>query len=191
MFRKNLFRTNFSSKVHNLRVFSINSIFQTAGINSEKGFRTHRIQHGDHADVELRLRHLDTIKRTRKNDTIDSTQNASLHRQDKKGSSSNTDYDQDSDVSFMKDTDEDIDTGEIEEEDWIEYLKKEQPELLKSWKQPKIPCWIETHRRMKWRLQNGTLGLASNTRHTDHWEDQEREKKTKWMNFSSQSKLNR
>ena len=36
-----------------------------------------RIQHGDHA--ELRFWHLDTIKGTRKNETIDSTQNASFH----------------------------------------------------------------------------------------------------------------
>ena len=34
--------------------------------------------------------------------------------------SSNTDCDQDSDVSFMNDTDEEIDTAEIEEEEWIE-----------------------------------------------------------------------
>ena len=35
------------------------------------------------------------------------------------GSSSNTDCDQDSDVSFMNDIDEEIDTDQIEEEDWI------------------------------------------------------------------------
>ena len=105
--------------------------------------------HGGHADAELHLWHLDTIKRTRKNDTINSTQNASLHRpgggfkkkkktqpsrndedeEDEKanhrssdeetaeGSSSNTNHDQNSDISFMKDTDEEIDTGEIEEDD--------------------------------------------------------------------------
>ena len=28
-----------------------------------------------------------------------------------------------SDISFMKDTDEEIDTDEIDEEDWIEYMK--------------------------------------------------------------------
>ena len=39
-------------------------------------------------------------------------------------SSSNTVYDQDSDIIFMKDTDEEIDTGEIKEEDWIEYMKR-------------------------------------------------------------------
>ena len=35
------------------------------------------------------------------------------------GSSSNTDCDQDSDNSFTKGTDEEIDTAEIEEEEWI------------------------------------------------------------------------
>ena len=40
------------------------------------------------------------------------------------GSSSNTDGDQDSDVSFMEGTNEEIDTAEIEEEDWIEYMKR-------------------------------------------------------------------
>ena len=38
--------------------------------------------------------------------------------------SSNTDCDQDSNVSFMKDTNEEIDAAEIEEEEWIEYVKQ-------------------------------------------------------------------
>ena len=37
------------------------------------------------------------------------------------GNSSNTDCDQDSEISFMKDTDDEIDTADIEEE-WIEYM---------------------------------------------------------------------
>ena len=40
------------------------------------------------------------------------------------GLSSNTHKDQDSDVSFENDTEEEIDTTEIEEEDWIDYMKK-------------------------------------------------------------------
>ena len=40
------------------------------------------------------------------------------------GHSSNTDCDQDSEVSFVGDTDEDIDTTEIEEENWIEHMKR-------------------------------------------------------------------
>ena len=46
--------------------------------------QTPLIQHGGHADAVLRLWHLDTIKGTRKNDTIDSTQNASPDRPDRK-----------------------------------------------------------------------------------------------------------
>ena len=37
---------------------------------------------------------------------------------------SNTHYDQDSAISFIKDTDEEIDTGDIEEEDWIECMNR-------------------------------------------------------------------
>ena len=122
-------------------------------------------------------------KRTRKNDTINSTKNASLHRPNKEkyknktqpsrneedeedekakhrssdeetaqGSGSNTDYDQDNDISFMKDTDEEIDTGEIEEEDWIEYMKRSTATAVEKMKAAKIPCWIETHTRLNWRL---------------------------------------
>ena len=35
----------------------------------------------------------------------------------------NTDCDQDGDVSFMKDSDEETDTVEIEEEEWIQSMK--------------------------------------------------------------------
>ena len=38
------------------------------------------------------------------------------------GNSSNTDCDQDSDISFMNDTEEEIDTAEIEEEYWIDHM---------------------------------------------------------------------
>ena len=38
--------------------------------------------------------------------------------------SSNPHKDQDSDVSFENDTEEEIDTTEIEEEDWVDYIKK-------------------------------------------------------------------
>ena len=43
--------------------------------------QTPPIQYGDHADAELCLWNLDIIKGTRKNDTIDSTENASSSRQ--------------------------------------------------------------------------------------------------------------
>ena len=98
------------------------------------------------------------------------------------GSSSNTDCDQDSDFSFMKDTDEEIDRDESEEEDWIEYMKRSTAVAGERMNAARIPCRIETHRRMRWYLamriasppdergtkQNGTKASAPSTRHTDH-----------------------
>ena len=37
----------------------------------------------------------------------------------------NTCCDQDSDISFKNDTDEEIDTTAVEEDEWIEYIQKE------------------------------------------------------------------
>ena len=44
-----------------------------------------------------------------------------------------------------------IDTADIEEE-WIEYMKRSTDEAMERMKTAKIQCWINTHRRMKWRL---------------------------------------
>ena len=71
---------------------------------------------------------MDTNKRTWKNDTIGTrkakivkkmTAEAQMKTLQRVGSS-NTDDDQDINISFMKDTNEEINTDEIEEEDWIE-----------------------------------------------------------------------
>ena len=65
---------------------------------------------------------------------------------------SNSNCDQDSDISFMNDNDEEIDTEVIEEEDWIEYMKRSTDVAIEQMKTTKIQCWIKTHRRKKWRL---------------------------------------
>ena len=170
--------------------------------------QTPHIQHGDHADTELRLWNLDTIKGTGKNDTIDSTQNAcfivqtkrkhkkktqpSRNDEDEKDQTANH-SDQDSDISFMKDTDEEIDTGEIEEEDWIEYMKRSTATAVDRMKTAKVPCWIATRRRMKWRLAMKIASLpyerwakkaaewnpGLSTRQTEQWEDQKSDAKMK------------
>ena len=57
----------------------------------------------------------------------------------------------------MNDTEE-IDTAEIEEEDWIEYVKRSTDEAMERMKKAKIQCWIKTHGRMKWRF---ALRIAS------------------------------
>ena len=41
------------------------------------------------------------------------------------GKSDTSHNDQDSDVSFETDNDEEVDAAEIQEEDWVEYIKKE------------------------------------------------------------------
>ena len=84
----------------------------------------------------------------RRNEEDERANHRSSDEETAEGSSPNTDHDQDSDISFTTDTDEEIDTGEIEEEDWIEYMKRSTATAVEKMKAAKIPCWIETNRRM-------------------------------------------
>ena len=60
--------------------------------------------------------------------------------------------DQDSDVSFEIDIDEEIDAAEIDEEEWIEYIRRSTIEVIEKMENEKIRCWKLTQRKMKWRL---------------------------------------
>ena len=55
-------------------------------------------------------------------------------------------------MSFESDNDEEIDPSEIEEEDWIEYIKRSTNEAMEKIENEKIRCWNVTQRKMKWRL---------------------------------------
>ena len=79
-------------------------------------------------------------------------------KETEEGSDQNSDKDQDSDVSFQEDIDEAIDTTE-QEEDWIEYIKRSTKEAEEYMKKMKIPCWIETHKRLKWRMASRIASL--------------------------------
>ena len=79
-------------------------------------------------------------------------------KETEEGSDQNSDKDQDSNVSFQEDKDEAIDTTE-KEEDWIEYIKRSTKEAEEHMKKMKIPCWIETHRRLKWRMARRIVSL--------------------------------
>ena len=57
------------------------------------------------------------------------------------GHSSNTNCDQDSDISFMNDTDEEIDTAVIEEVDWIGHMKRSTDEATEQMNNTKTECW--------------------------------------------------
>ena len=58
----------------------------------------------------------------------------------------------DSEVTFEEDSDEEMDTIEIEEEDWIEYIKRSTADALDKMERAKIRCWNRTHKKMKWKL---------------------------------------
>ena len=53
----------------------------------------------------------------------------------------------DSEVSFEEDADEDIDTTVIEEEDWIEYIKRSTEDTMEKMESAKIRCWNRTHKK--------------------------------------------
>ena len=128
---------------------------------------------------------MDTEPRTRKNDSIDATQDATPHHSDEKkiqkkfkskllnikmmkellktencstddesgdGPSTKSEDDLDSGVSFDEDSERDIDTVEIEEEDWIDYIRRSTADAIDKMEHAKIRCWNKTHRKMKWKL---------------------------------------
>ena len=60
--------------------------------------------------------------------------------------SSITHNDHDSDVSSENDTDAEIDTVVIEEEDWIEYSKRSKDEAMEKMENAQIRCWKMTQK---------------------------------------------
>ena len=52
-----------------------------------------------------------------------------------------------SEVSFEDDADEEIDTTVIEEEDWIEYIKRSTEDAMEKMTHAKIRCWNRTHKK--------------------------------------------
>ena len=54
----------------------------------------------------------------------DTQELSSIDDENGDGQSSDTHKDQDSNISFENDTDDEMDTTEIEEENWIDYIKK-------------------------------------------------------------------
>ena len=73
---------------------------------------------------------------------------------DKSGDDQSTksEDDMDSGVTFDEDSEKDIDTAEIEEEDWFDYIRRSTAEAIDKMEHAKIRCWNRTHRKMKWKL---------------------------------------
>ena len=58
-----------------------------------------------------------------------------------------THNDGDSEVSFEDDADDEIDTTLIEEEDWIEYIKRSTEDAMEKMQCEKIRCWNRTQKK--------------------------------------------
>ena len=117
---------------------------------------------------------MDTEPRTRKNDPIDTTQDATPHHTDEKkiqkiekqviehtieegnddttencstddkssdDQSTKSEDDMDSGVTFDEDSEKDIDTAEIEEEDWIDYIRRSTADAIDKMEHANIRCW--------------------------------------------------
>ena len=82
----------------------------------------------------------------------DKTENSSTEDESGDGQSTKSEDDLDSGVTFDEDSDKDIDTVEIEEEDWIDYIRRSTADAIDKMEHAKIRCWNKTHRKMKWKL---------------------------------------
>ena len=71
--------------------------------------------------------------------TKDSEENGDAEEETDEGSKANSDCDHDNDVSSLEAKDEEFDRIEIEEEDWIEYIKRSTKEAEEQMRKTKIP----------------------------------------------------
>ena len=78
--------------------------------------------------------------------------------------STKSEDDMDSGVTFDEDSEKDIDTAEIEEEDWFDYIRRSTADAIDKMEHAKIRCWNRTHRKMKWKL-----GLRIATSPSERW----------------------
>ena len=67
------------------------------------------------------------------------------------GQSTKSEDDVDSGATFDEDSEKVIDTVEIEEEDWIDYIGST-ADAIDKMEHARIRCWNKTHRKMKWKL---------------------------------------
>ena len=86
------------------------------------------------------------------------TENCSTDDDSDDGQSTNSEDDVDREVTFDEDSDNEMDLIDIEEEDWIKYIKST-ADALDKMERAKTRCWNKTHKK-KW---NGRKW---------HWESQ-------------------
>ena len=64
-------------------------------------------------------------------------------------------------TSFENDTDDEIDTTVIEEEERIDYMKRSTDEAMEKMENARIRCWNKNHKRLKRRLALRIASLPS------------------------------
>ena len=65
--------------------------------------------------------------------------------------------------ALKEEFDEEIDATE-NEENWIDYIKRSTKEAEEHLKKHKIKCWIEVHRKQKWRMERRIIALPAKKR---------------------------
>ena len=83
---------------------------------------------------------------------VEKTENFNTDEESGDGQSTKSVDDVDSGATFDEDSEKEIDTSEIEEEDWIDYTERSTAEALDKMERAKIRCWNRTHKKMKWKL---------------------------------------
>ena len=83
---------------------------------------------------------------------VDKTENCSTDEESGDGQSTKSEDVVDSGVTFDEDSEKEIDTIEIEEEDWIDYIKRSTADALDKMERAKIRCWNRKHKKKKWKL---------------------------------------
>ena len=123
------------------------------------------------------------IEPKEENGKVDITEMCSTDDESGDGQSTKSQDDVDSEVTFEDDPDEEMDTTAIEEEDWIEYIKRSTVDALDKMERAKIRSWNRTHKKMKWKL-----ALRTATSPNERW----LKKAAEWNpDLSSRDKTNR
>ena len=92
--------------------------------------------------IQTKRRYKKIVKHNVKtSEDLDNIDSSCTYDESEDGKSDTSHNDQDSDVSFESDNDEEIDAAEIEEEDWVDYIKRSTNEAKEKMGNEKIRCW--------------------------------------------------
>ena len=81
------------------------------------------------------------------NGKVDITEMCSTDDESGDGQITRTQNDVDSEMLSEDDADEEIDTTVIEEEDWIEYIKRSTEDAMEKMERATIRCWNRSHKK--------------------------------------------